>query len=156
MKWLQCPSVIQPCLGTDATVYWQIFLCVFKQRNKKLIKYHKTTNNLNTMLKSVSPQSNWAVLELWRQRIRQCIILFSAGFGQVPLHSRGGSSWTEWKLKEKKKAKEEGSILTRAGILEAVFKQGEECSVRGRIIAGGGEENIASSGNEGTGKTMWD
>jgi len=35
-----------------------------------------------------------------------------------------------------KKRKRKGSILTRAGILEAVFKQGEECSVRGRISAG--------------------
>lgn len=32
-------------------------------------------------------------------------------------------------------AKEKGSILTRVGILEAVFEQGEECSARGRISA---------------------
>lgn len=58
-------------------------------------------------------------------------------------------------LKERMEAKEKGSILTRAGILEAVFEQGEECSARGRISARGGEENN-SSGNERTGKTVWD
>lgn len=42
----------------------------------------------------------------------------------------------ELKQREREKAKEKGSILTRAGTLEAVFEQGEECSARGRISAG--------------------
>lgn len=55
----------------------------------------------------------------------------------MPLHSRGGST-AEWKFKkeeERIQTKEKGSILTRVGILEAVFEQGEECSARGRISA---------------------
>lgn len=35
-----------------------------------------------------------------------------------------------------KKESKRGSILTRVGILEAVFEQGEECTVRGRVSAG--------------------
>lgn len=68
---------------------------------------------------------------------RQCSVVSSAGFGEVPLHSRGGST-AEWKFKkeeERIQTKEKGSILTRVGILEAVFEQGEECSARGRISA---------------------
>lgn len=40
--------------------------------------------------------------------------------------------------------KEEGSIITRAGILEAVFEQGEECSARGRKSAGEERESTSS------------
>lgn len=69
-------------------------------------------------------------------------------FGKVPLHSRGGST-AERKLKKRKKAKEKGSILTRAGTLEAVFEQGEECSARGRISAGEEKRTSAVQGMKG-------
>lgn len=85
------------------------------------------------MLQSVSPPSRFSVLELWwQQSVRQCLVSSSAGFGEMPVRSRGGSS-AEWKLE--KESERGGSILTRAGILEAVFEQGEEFSVRGRIRA---------------------
>lgn len=41
------------------------------------------------------------------------------------------------------KIKKLGSVLTRAGTLEAAFEQGEECSARGRIS--GGEETRTSA-----------
>lgn len=79
---------------------------------------------------------------------RQCIIFSSAGFGKrslcIPevgaLHAGLGR---KLKKKEREKVKEKGSILTRAGTLEAVFEQGEECSARGTIS--GGEEERTSA-----------
>lgn len=84
---------------------------------------------------------------------RQCITFSSAGFGKrslcIPevgaLHAD-----LERKLKKKReKAKEKGSILTRAGTLEAVFEQGEECSARGRISGGEEERTSAVQGMKG-------
>lgn len=42
-----------------------------------------------------------------------------------------------------------GSILTRAGTLEAVFEQGEECSARGRISAGEEKRTSTVQGMKG-------
>lgn len=64
------------------------------------------------------------------------------------MHSRGGNS-AERKLIKRKKEKEKGSILTRAGILEAVFEQGEECSARGRMSAGEEEKISTVQGMKG-------
>lgn len=51
--------------------------------------------------------------------------------------------------KEKGKEREEGSILTRPGILEAVFEQGEECSARGGISAGEEARTSTAQGVKG-------
>ena len=98
-------------------------------------------------------KSNFAALESWRQQScqRGVALSSSATFGEV--HSRGGGS-TEGKLKQNKKKgerkrKESGSILTRAGILEAVFEQGLECSARGRMSAGEERSTSTAEGMKG-------
>lgn len=121
-----------------------------KQRKKKqLVKRQSCMMkiNFNTLLQSISPENNfrcpWVVMTTKRQTmhhfspqrdLEKCLCIPEVGALHADL---------EWKLKQRRKPKEKGSILTRAGTLEAVFEQGEECSARGRIS--GGEEKRTSA-----------